>query len=429
MLYFDLILTAILFVVVSALVLKIHKVPFYFPVPLFLFVNICLTVFGGILFGGFGDSIDDFYDLSLSTGQVLNSVISLFQLFGFFCVGVLLYQAFRKEPLNVNGSILGGNYSSMARKYSGVMLAFSCMPIVLMIIGGGFLELFSRTEYIVLKVPVFVNLGRNFSFLGVILVGIISVSSQRFKWVARCIFLIYVLIFFSYASRIFALLPIVYYVGVSFFNFMDGKSVKKANTKLILAVAFTPIMMQFPLFFRGFLEQGLLPFFQFIYNNGLGAVIGDEGLLMQYMENVLFYVPLTAYVAEYGGLSFQSVLVSLNPLPGSMVGWYEVYEDYRVNKYIPYNVAGELLNVSFSLAAAYYVLIGVYFAYLGNYLSASLRAGQIAQVGVVITMAAAITLIATQYNLRSVTRMFYYLMAIQVLIWMWRTFPFRTRHK
>jgi hypothetical protein len=108
------------------------------------------------------------------------------------------------------------------------------------------------------------------------------------------------------------------------------------------------------------------------------------------------------------------LLLSINPLPGVMVGWYDVYEQFRVSKFIPYNTPGVLLTINIFFAFLYYWCLGIYFSFLGYSLIDYIKRNKIIRAGIVLTLAFSIIFMETQYKLRSTTRLIYYLIFIQV---------------
>ncbi len=60
------------------------------------------------------------------------------------------------------------------------------------------------------------------------------------------------------------------------------------------------------------------------------------------VRNVVFAVPLSAWVVQYGVESRHDLLVAANPLPGSLTSWNTISAALRVHFFIPYNTYGEL---------------------------------------------------------------------------------------
>jgi hypothetical protein len=402
------------FIYLSIIVIRVHKVPIYFPVPLFILVNIVFIIFGGGFYIYFGDNVADFYNLELTESQLIKSMLYLLYLVCSFCLGVICFhsifgiiknQTEKKET----------NFIEIVNKYYFIFVFLSLCPIFLMILGGGFEEIFLRFEYISLKIPEFVNLGRNTAILGVIICGILVSTNRRLKLLPFFIFMLYLILFFSYASRIFGMLPVFYLVGQLLFCFIVEKRNRSIKYKFLLVFVALPFLLQVPLTLRNLMPQGLIPFISFINMNGIQDIIFSDEALTDFFANLFFSVPLTAYVIEHGKLQIDDLLLSLNPLLGSMIGWYDVYQKYRVSKYIPFNAPGELLNVNFFLAAIYYWLLGIYFSFLGSSIIKHIKKNQIIRSGLILTFAFSIIFIATQYNLRSVTRLIYYCIFLQII--------------
>jgi hypothetical protein len=142
--------------------------------------------------------------------------------------------------------------------------------------------------------------------------------------------------------------------------------------------------------------------------------------LRAYLLNTFYGFPLTAYVASAPHLPLSYFLTSVSPLPGSLTSWYEINAQMRVNAYIPYNAIGELLNYGWYIAVLVSFLLGAVLTAIDVDIRRRLRQREYLLPTVYIGLTVLFLLSTTQYNLRSSTRLLYYMMAISFLAWMFR---------
>ena len=134
------------------------------------------------------------------------------------------------------------------------------------------------------------------------------------------------------------------------------------------------------------------------------------------LSNILFGFPLTYAVAFTGtGLSVSTLTVAVNPLPGNLTSWYEIAPYLRLNVNTPYNAMGELGHFGLAAVFMFFLLTGLLLGWLWRLRLLSPSLATIATMMVTGTTLL-ICVTAIQYNLRSTSRLLYYVAAVGVAL-------------
>jgi hypothetical protein len=226
------------------------------------------------------------------------------------------------------------------------------------------------------------------------------------------------LVYLAMSTRQIVVICVFYIAGLS----LGGARRKVISPLMTLWVISLPLLLQIPLELRGMPHQGIAPLF-----DNLISIATDTMVSTGYMDaidagirNLTFGVPLSGYVSSQPRIPKEVLASSLNPLPSfipvpGLPPWESLRESLRATKYIPYNALGELLNHGWPWLTLYYMLVGLLAAWLNvgaNYFQQQRsRLGYIVGCGLLLLFSIG----STQYNLRSVTRLLWYAVAIAVL--------------
>lgn len=228
------------------------------------------------------------------------------------------------------------------------------------------------------------------------------------KYLVFFVFSIVLVCFYSKASRIFAFSPVIFFLMASI--------ARKSNMKwLFLSLFCMPVLVDAVLVYRGLYNQGFMAFvgypYDFDYIRSLGSL---------YLNLSSAYFIFSETLSSAGWQNFSDLYVSLSPLPGSYVGWYDVNENYRINRFVPYSSLGEIFAFSVLLGSLFLMFLGMVVALINANLYRYPLFGM---------MQAALLLycclLMPQYNLRSVMRFLYLLIAIEIAFKLYK--EFRTR--
>ncbi|WP_289043721.1 hypothetical protein [uncultured Olleya sp.] len=168
----------------------------------------------------------------------------------------------------------------------------------------------------------------------------------------------------------------------------------------------------FSLFFFAYLiqlrmqdEHGIIPYIAYVFDS-------FQEILNYFMFNlyyvIVFGVFVTARTISDDIVSWGSIYISLNPLPGSMAGWYDIFKDMRINKYCPYSSNGEVFSMGVFFTVIYYLFLGVIFGFFENKFRQFLINNKKLQAFVLLLILILHITYGFEYNLRSSVRYIYY---------------------
>lgn len=152
--------------------------------------------------------------------------------------------------------------------------------------------------------------------------------------------------------------------------------------------------------------------------NNLPPILSGEINLLNWqgaIGNIIFSAPLTADVMNRPNAgSASNFITSVTPLPGALAGWDDLAPRLRVNLFTPYNGLGELAAGGVPYLVAYGIAVGLALGVAGR-LASRIEGtwGGVAKIALVaIAVLFAVTFL--QYNLRSATRLLYYLLVLML---------------
>ncbi len=218
------------------------------------------------------------------------------------------------------------------------------------------------------------------------------------------------IILFGRASRMLALLPLLVLAAKAFMP-----DAKLRAGQLATAGILTTVLLQVPLAGRsnpdgvGIITLGkqlLARPEEFLSGFNLNGLVG----------NVLISGPQTALVANRP-IPAEAFWISVNPLPGRFAGWEDIRSSLRINAYTPYNSLGELAAsgwitlIGWAVAAGFLLALASRIASRlpGNYRTAASL--------LILAGSAFFSLLILQYNLRSSTRLVWYVFLGSIVIW------------
>jgi len=286
---------------------------------------------------------------------------------------------------------------------------------LLYFVGSGPIDVLYRETYFADAFHVPKLLGTAMLIPSAAILGYFFASQKgQLKTQALIIFVIVELLFLSLSTRLFALAPILFALGG-----VLAINSRQTQIRLAVAVLIAPFLLMIPIKLRSDHLQGLLPLISKTFTGDLF----DEGFtLIDSMHNLFFFsFPLLDYTINYSQISLDYILVSLNPMPGVWTDWYSMIDG--VNESTPYAGVGELINFSFTLAIAIYFVLGLYITSLET-LCIKKKEKFLLVASYLFFLLFTVT--SMQYTFRSASRYMYYLLAIQLMIYVYRKFKRRT---
>jgi hypothetical protein len=327
---------------------------------------------------------------------------------GSVVIGAGIYSMLRPRSIFRSESGPTGVVSShRVRTVAGVL---AVIPLALQVVGYG-TRLLYRPEYLLASDtgnPVIIASQTLALPAAAVLGWLTQVSLSRAgKLVSLVVLTLYAVILFSLATRAFALLPLMVAFGV----LAAGPGSRKRQAVLFGAAITSVGLLQLPLVLRASTSHGLVPY---LHELAGGLTFLD---LSGLMSNVLVAFQLTGHVAfVVPPLSTEALLISLDPRPSSLVGWYALQPDLRVNVYTPYNGLGELANQGWGVTVAFFVVVGIYLGHLDSQVKRLMSQGHGLTGLLLFALACLFVLMTLQYNLRSGVRILYYVIALEIVV-------------
>ena len=213
----------------------------------------------------------------------------------------------------------------------------------------------------------------------------------------------YLVLFFALGSRRLALLPLLMAVGAHV-----ARPSRATRIGLAAAVVAALVLLPIPLYVRGIGAHGLLP-----YAEALPGILEQNDILRGAADNLLISFPLVGATAyQVAPLPLEYFFLQVNPLPGSMIGWYDISDSLRINLYTPYAGAGELANYGWGVVVGFWFVVGAFLGTLDHRIGVLLDAGSRGVALVLTALPLVFTILMLQYNLRSGVRMLIYSAAV-----------------
>lgn len=220
------------------------------------------------------------------------------------------------------------------------------------------------------------------------------------------------MVLFSIGTRHLALVPGLILLGRLLA--VSDQSRRVGVFKVAAVISATTVLLQLPLVLRGtFGGVGLRPFTK--------RLIADPIILFDFAPqsvagNVLFGVPLTGFVAESADLDRSDFWTSISPMPSFLTDWPVLSNRLRVNNYTPYSGLGELGAHGWLALLSYAALVGFALAIVHRIISG--LPDRVRPTALVLSIALTVlfSIDMLQYNLRSATRLMWYLLVCLVCL-------------
>jgi hypothetical protein len=288
-------------------------------------------------------------------------------------------------------------------------LAVATLPMAAVWIAVGPTSLMWRDRYIeahVVNSPL-LSLAVPLSMASSLMLGSLLVSrSAPIVALASLVAVGYEVTYFAVGSRVLALVPVLMVVGVSL-----GRE-RPNRWGVVSGAAVSVVLLPIPLYLRAQSAHGFWPYFEAMQVFDLQAVGVDSMLRNVFISFGL--VGATAFTV--GSMPWEVFAISVNPLPGSMIGWYDIAGSERLNLYTPYAALGEVGNRGTLTVVSFYSVVGVVLGVLELRVRAHLRAGHVLAALIPVALSALFILSSYQYNLRTSCRVLLYAVLVEVLV-------------
>ncbi|WP_438961153.1 hypothetical protein [Nonlabens sp.] len=319
-----------------------------------------------------------------------------------FCVGVLFYYDFSKPNTRLT---LNSSVSNVLKfSFSGntdllnTMTHIIFMVIILCCALSYGLEIFYRDDYIPTGNLIFVTVMKLASMVLTILLGLIY---NQNRWLSFSYFLIIFMIALGTGSRLAA----VYIVLYSLLIFLTGKSTLKNKLIFGLNIVLTFLFVCFLISLRPLEYHGLIPYVT-------SLIVTPEAFLdtiaFNFYYSFIFGIFVTAETITENAVDWNNIYVSVNPLPGKWIGWYDVAPKLRSNIHAPFSFNGEIFTFGKAFTIFFFIILGIVFSDLEYRMRWFFKHKKKLLGFLIAFLMALFILFSFEYNMRSTIRYIYY---------------------
>jgi len=241
-----------------------------------------------------------------------------------------------------------------------------------------------------------------------VLGSLMAAGSMGLAVLAGGVTLGYEVTYFAVGSRVLAMVPLLVAVGWS----LGRAGRRRGRGGLVWGTLLSAVMLPIPLYLRGQSAHGVWPYLAAMHAYSAQSVGFDSMLRNVFISFGL--VGATAFTA--GPMPWHTFVVSVNPLPGGMAGWYELAGTERLNIYTPYAAMGEVGNHGTLAVILFYLCVGGLLGWLELRVRAHLHQGQALLALVPSALSALYVLSNYQYNLRTSCRVLLYALIVEAVL-------------
>lgn len=365
-----------------------------------------------------------FYAIGISDRQLLRAAsLLLLEVISFLIGANLVAWAPRRYRLYAPrvGILLpraaqSGRTSPSSRLSTWLTAASLLLPGMLLGFGVGFEHLLSRNGYLIYEYQPLKALGAALSLAVVPLCGYLAFSrpGMRRALVFALILAAYEIIFIGLSSRRMVVTPALFFIGA----ILATPHSKVARIGLVASAVAIPWLNQVALDLRILPTQGIWPAVTAIVDvtKSARSYVDLAKALNSFVPNIFFGLPVAAYVLAHTSALSGSMLLSLNPAPGALIGWYLFEPRLRVNQYVPFNAIGEAMGHGPLFLILYFTVVGAIFVAQERFIRREVARGTFVLPLVILGLLLLFVFFSTQYQLRAATRFLYYSIALQLLV-------------
>jgi hypothetical protein len=362
---------------------------------IFLIYNILVLFFVYIEYLGLFNDFIDYYSFGLMyKNEFLNFMIYYsYSLFIFF-IGWYITKNKKKLKNKAQKKIL---YSKNIKTYFiSLFLMFFNISMLFLEYGS---DVFSRTEYH----PEHIDYGIFYILYTLsLLIGLAFVGVSKYIGSIFSIILILIIVIFSYS--ISTRLTGVILLLIAFINYKNSRKVFSLFLTILGIIS-----LILATYFRSQKMHGLEHYLQF---TELSEVIEMIVPVISYAFNFSFHLAVATY-HDYNskGIKLYDFIVSLNPLPGHIAGWYGFYQEKFLVQYnVPSSAFGSFLATGWFISSILFFCLGVIISLFDNYSERN------KSISIIILVLGFIFIVYfSQYQMRSAFRYLYYILFIIIL--------------
>lgn len=395
----------VLIIFCTFLISKVVKFALISPIYIYiLFYGLCITL-TTLYYYYYEDKISIYNFDFIKSSLFLQAITFHLLAVASFCIGVLLYYDGSTKDVKkmFNKSLKGTLKFSYALPPSILPLIHVFIVTIILLCALSYGELlFFREDYLIEKNTSIITLMKLLSFVTVLMLG---VSYKKQKWLSIGYFTIIILIATGTGSRLGVIYALVYALLI----FMSTKSTLASKLGLVVNGILSFVYLAFLTSVRPLEFHGIVPYFSSIFGNETDVV---SNLEFNIYYTFIFGIFVTSKTLVGNATDWGTIAISLNPLPGKWVGWYEIAGTLRANKYAPYTANGEVFTMGRIFTLLFFTVIGLAFGYLEHQMRKLFLSGSKVFGFIVSILCVMFVIYSFEYNLRSSVRYIYYALVV-----------------
>jgi hypothetical protein len=185
------------------------------------------------------------------------------------------------------------------------------------------------------------------------------------------------------------------------------------KAKILGYVASLALLFAYVIQLRSLESHGLFPYLQHL-QVGASEIVEQMRFIFYYVFVYGFFVAIQTKQAHV--VNWVSIGTSLSPLPGIYVGWYDLADTLRLNRYAPFSTYGEIFSMGYGLIVVYHICLGAAFYYLEVWIRRWVNRRKTIRAYGILFLAILYVFYAYEYNLRSSTRLVYYALFFVIVL-------------
>lgn len=390
-----------LLILMIIIITRILKFMIISPIYIYLlFYGICLSL-TTLYYYFYEDKISiynfDFINSTLFLDAIKFHLLAMVS----FCFGVIIYYDSSKSSIKklFNRGLGNSIEFSYSLPNSATILTHVFMGFIIFFCVFSYGKfLFFRDEYLIEGNTTFITLMKLLSFVNILILG---VTYYKNKLLSVSYFLLIFLIATGTGSRLAVVYALVYVLLI----FLMSK--KLWFNKLALGINAVAIFvyLAFLMSVRPLANHGLQPYFSSLFNNTTDIITNLE---FNIYYTFIFGVFVTSKTLVGNATDLNTIAISLNPLPGKWVGWYEIAPLLRANIYAPYSANGEVFSMGKIFTFIFFTLIGLTFTFMEQKVRQFFKTGSNVFAFIILILCVLFVIYSYEYNLRSTVRYLYY---------------------
>lgn len=390
------------------LVKKILK--YFLLSPIYIYITFStLSLITSVLYFYFFENKYSLYNLDFVSENSFLEVIKMYLIaLNSFLLGTIIFYdlSTKKSKLLFNKSFTDSLFHKFSVPTNLLLMIRVLFALIIVLYFTAYgTDILIRNDYLPNTNRALIVIIKIFSFILILLLGILH---QKNKMVSNFYLFLLILISLGTGSRTVFLFVITYFIILFISNGNTLKNKLVFSINLIISFLFLVYLMQL----RGLPSHGIIPYLKNLSNLNQ-SFLGDFYFNIYY--SLIFGTYVTIKTVQEAQFDWNIIFISINPLPGSMAGWYKYANDMRLNQFAPYSLHGRIFKMGIPFIITYFFMTGILFSYIEKKIRFYLVNGKKGLAFIIALLLTLHIIYGFEYNLRSAFRYIYYGLFIVLL--------------